>query len=632
MSDRDDDDFSVRPGAPRAQRPVSTDRFAQQVRRATGRIRTSRPRRAGIAQGRGQVAARMAGRHLNASARRVVVKVRLIRLQGGGRRGVATHLRYLERDGVGAQGEPGYAYDAADDRADLAAFQERVVGDRHQFRVILAPEDGAALGDLRTYVRQWMRTVQQDLGTSLEWVAVDHWNTDNPHTHIVLRGKDNHGDDLVIAPDYLAGGLRARASELATHWLGPRTEQEITQSYQREVGQERWTRLDQSIQRAQRDGIFQLADTTSTVHNIDALLRGRLQTLNNLGLAQPTGSDTWQLRTDWETTLRRLGERGDIIRILQRAMGETQRELAIFDAERTGAVVIGRIAGKGLVDELTEHGFLAVDGIDGRAHYLALSTRQPLEEFPMGAIVEARASKSRAVDEQIERHAPDGVYRADRIADPTARLYQQRRLEALRRAGIVTRLADGVWQLPADLPASGRAYDAQHIGAASVSLRSQLPIEQQIRAVGATWLDEQLVTGRMPTHTGFGSHVCDALAGRQQFLIEQGLATPQGGRIVLANGLLATLRGRELTDVAGQLESQTGLRHRPLVDGERIDGVYRRSLQLVSGRYALVEDGSRFALVPWRPVVEPHLGRTVSATVIGQRVSWDLGKQRDWSR
>lgn len=632
MSDRDDDDFSVRLGVPRARRPPMPERFAARVRHAAGGVRTSRPRRAGKAQGRGQVAARMAGRDLAANARRVVVKVSLIRLRGRDGRSVATHLRYLERDGVGEKGEPGHAYDATNDRTDLDAFRERGGSDRHQFRLILAPEDGAALGDLRSYARQWMATVQQDLGTSVDWVAVDHWNTDNPHTHIVLRGKDARGADLIIAPDYLAQGLRARARELATDWLGLRTEREIEESHRREITQERWTRLDQSIQRAERDGVFQLPDAILPEQGLAPMLRARLTTLSELGLAQSPDGRTWTMRADWETTLRQLGERGDIIRTLQRAMGKAQRELTVFDAGGQGVAVVGRITGKGLADELTEQGYLAVDGIDGRAHYVALPLVAALEDYPVGAIIEARAGTPRAIDAQIQSCAPAGVYRAERVADASARLHQQRRLEALRRAGIVARLADGVWQVPADLPARGQAYDAQRLGAATLILRSHLTIEQQVRAVGATWLDQQLVSGKMPSTVGFGAQVRDALADRQQYLVDQGLAQLQGRRIVLANGLLATLRGRELSDIAGQLESQTGLRHRAVVDGERIDGVYRRSVQLASGRYALIDDGSGFTLVPWRPVVEPHLGRSVSATVVGQRVSWDIGKQRDWSR
>ena len=77
--------------------------------------------------------------------------------------------------------------------------------------------------------------MEADLGTQLEWVAVDHWDTDNPHTHVVLRGKNETGRDLVIARDYIGHGMRHRASELATVWLGPRTELEIRAGMQREV-------------------------------------------------------------------------------------------------------------------------------------------------------------------------------------------------------------------------------------------------------------------------------------------------------------------------------------------------------------------------------------------------------------
>jgi type IV secretory pathway VirD2 relaxase len=159
------------------------------------------------------------------------------------------HLRYIEREGVGPDGEPGKAYGPSTDEVDLDAFELRGRDDRHQFRFIVSPEDSGELGDLRRYTRHLMQRMEADLGTSLDWVAVDHWNTDNPHTHILLRGKDDSGRDLIISRDYIAHGMRERAAGLATEWLGPRTEQEIRQSLQREVEQERWTSLDRATTR-----------------------------------------------------------------------------------------------------------------------------------------------------------------------------------------------------------------------------------------------------------------------------------------------------------------------------------------------------------------------------------------------
>ena len=153
-------------------------------------------------------------------ARRVVVKTRLVVFKQAGSRSAATHLRYIVREGVGRDGQPGQAYGTDSDSIDVKAFEERSHGDRHQFRFIVAPEDGIELHDLRGFTRHLMQRMERDLGTRLEWIAVDHWDTDNPHTHVVLRGKDQTGENLVIGREYISHGMRKRASELATAMAG----------------------------------------------------------------------------------------------------------------------------------------------------------------------------------------------------------------------------------------------------------------------------------------------------------------------------------------------------------------------------------------------------------------------------
>jgi hypothetical protein len=191
--------------------------------------------RPGSRLGRGHTAARFAGAKLTPMSRRVTIKTLLVNQRQASPQSLAKHLRYIERDGVGREGEPGQAYGPQTDAADLDVFTEGCADDRHHFRFILSPEDGAELEDLRTYTRHLMGRMEADLGTGLDWVAVNHWNTDNPHTHIVVRGRDDTGKDLIIAGDYIADGFRHRAAELATEWLGPRTELEIQQTLQREV-------------------------------------------------------------------------------------------------------------------------------------------------------------------------------------------------------------------------------------------------------------------------------------------------------------------------------------------------------------------------------------------------------------
>jgi hypothetical protein len=130
------------------------------------------------------------------------------------------------------------------------------------------------------------------------------------------------------------------------------------------------------------------------------------------------------------------------------------------------------------------------------------------------------------------------------------------------------------------------------------------------------------------TDKGFGTEVREALRQRVDFLVEQGLAERQGQRIVFARNLLATLRGRELATAAREISTKTGMQYRPMVEGERARGVYRRSLQLASGRFALLDDGIGFSLVPWKPVIEQKLGQSLSAVIQGGSVSWQLGPQR----
>ncbi|MGV6475932.1 relaxase/mobilization nuclease domain-containing protein [Azotobacter vinelandii] len=655
MTDRRDDDFRVRPSAPKNRGKGQGQGFVSKVlkqagKASSGKSAVRRPGAAGTGQrpgsrlGRGHTAARFAGAKLTPMSRRVTIKTLLVNQRNASPQSLAKHLRYIERDGAGRDGESGRAYGPQTDEADLDAFKERAADDRHHFRFIVSPEDGAELDDLRTYTRHLVNRMEADLGTRLDWVAVDHWNTDNPHTHLIVRGRDDTDKDLIIAGDYIAHGFRHRASELATEWLGPRTELEIQQTLGREVEQERWTSLDRTLQReAGDDGLVHVEHLNEPrLQRQRLLLIGRLQRLQRLGLADETQPGSWAIHTDAEKTLRALGERGDIIRTMQRAMSGQPRELAVFEPGEDGRTVIGRVAAKGLADELHDRGYLVIDGTDGKAHYVALNARDELANYPTGAVVEVKGSADvRAADRNIAALASDGLYRTDHHLaieqgratpgrDPQEVVAAHvRRLEALRRAGVVERVAEGLWKVPDDLAERGRQYDAQRLGGVAVELKSHLPIDRQARVIGATWLDQQLIGGgRGLGDLGFGGDVKQAIQQRADFLEEQGLAERRGQRVILARNLLGTLRNRELAQAAKDIAAETGLEYRPITDGQRLAGIYRRSVMLASGRYAMLDDGMGFSLVPWKPVIEQRLGQQLAATVRGSGVSWEIGRQR----
>jgi len=575
-----DDDLRIRPGriGDRGRGAARPKRFADLVMRAAkkaghgGRSFSRGSSGSGSRFGRGRSAAVAA--RLRSPHRRVVVKARIVQHRGVRFRSapLSTHLSYLKRDGVSRSGEPARMFDASGDQADDRAFAARCEEDRHHFRFIVSPEDAAELADLRATTRELMVQAERDLGTKLDWVAVDHWNTDNPHVHVLVRGRDQDGADLVVSRDYISRGLRGRAEALVDLELGPRSEREVSRALQAEVAAERWTGLDRALQVA-GDGGAGVVDLRPGAGGPDPemkrLMIGRAQTLERLGLAEREGAACWTLKANAEATLRALGDRGDIIRTMHQALRRSGHEPSVADFAIHGEDapnILGRLANRGLHDELSGSAYVVIEGVDGRSHHLRFGGLDATGDAAIGAVVEARGFES-----------DDG----------------RRRL--------------------------------------TLSVRSDLPLEAQVTASGATWLDRQLV-GREPPDLagrGFGAEVRDALERRAEHLSSEGLARRQGQRTLFARDLLDTLRRRELGEAASRLSHESGLPHRPGAEGEYVGGVYRQRVTLASGRFAMIDNGLGFELVPWKPSLERHLGSQVQGVMLhGGGVEWRMGRSR----
>lgn len=646
-----DNEFRPRLGrSPSGKREPS---YLRQVMRgvslAGGFKRTSK-RFDGSRIGRGAGAGRvLASRDQYASfrTRRVVVKSRIVKFSASGRKAARLHLNYIQRDGVTREGEPGQLYDAEQDRADGKEFLERSAGDRHQFRFIVSPEDGARYDELHSLTRRLMEQMEEDLGTRLDWVAVDHFNTGHPHTHVVLRGRDDLGKDLIIAREYLAHGIRERAAEIVSLDLGPRSDLEIEDRLRNEVGQERFTSLDRNLLRdAGEDGIVAAIGEDPFRQSLRA---GRLQQLKNFGLAEEIAPGKWQLAEDLEPVLRRIGERGDIIRTLHREMTQSGRagrplDYAIYDpTDEAAKRIVGCVVGRGLSDEVEDHHYIVVDGLDGRTHYIDTGRSEVADGVPKGAIVavEPKSVEPRTADRTIVEvaHANGGRYdmnihmRHDPKASLDHTLAHERRLEAMRRlSGSVVRDTDGKWVITPDHLEKGRAYERAQakLNPVVIETLSSLPVSQQIAIDGATWLDRELIANE-PTplrKAGFGYEVSEALAKRQRWLIQQGLMQIEGDQVSYRANLLSELRSRELTRAGVQLSKELGLRYTEMKSGQRIEGTYKGAVVLASGKFAVIEKSREFTLVPWRPIIERNLGQSVSGIMRDDTISWTIGRQR----
>jgi hypothetical protein len=264
MTERDDD-LRIRPGRIRNGRDPTS--FVGEVMRAAkkaGHTGTGFGKAGGnhgrSTFGRGRRAALSLSQR--SPGRRVAIMSRIVRHRGISFRSapLSKHVTYLKRDGVTHDGADARMFDARSDMADERTFAERCEDDRHHFRFIVSPEDAAELESLRTFTRELMADAERDLGTKLDWIAVDHWNTDNPHVHVLIRGRAGDGKDLVISRDYISRGFRHRAAERVTLELGPRSEHEIRSALEKEGdcdrrGRSAWCRRggDDRTYRADRD-------------------------------------------------------------------------------------------------------------------------------------------------------------------------------------------------------------------------------------------------------------------------------------------------------------------------------------------------------------------------------------------
>jgi len=360
-------------------------RLATSLKR-DGSVRTSMLKRLsssmrfsyGAKAGALKTAAKRSGSAFRADVRqRVIVKALVSRHLGKGLargKALAAHVRYLGRDGAGQDGEAGKFFDRSSDAVDGAERTRDWAEHRHHFRFIVSPEHGDRIVDLRDYTRDVMGRVCADLGEpSLPWMTVCHFDTDQPHAHVLMPGRRANGRDLVIPRDYVAYGFRARAQEAAQERLGDLSRLDAERRVWRETQRDGFTGFDRRLL-ASMDGEGMVEDAVGGRTAWAALTRGRLAHLECLGLAERQGR-RFRLADGLEARLRRLQFSKDVIRTLNERRLVTGRTAEVF---REGSVA-GQVMKAGFHDELDASPFVVLKDTKGVEHYarLAVGTALP---------------------------------------------------------------------------------------------------------------------------------------------------------------------------------------------------------------------------------------------------------------
>jgi len=597
---------------------------------------------------------------------RVVVKAHVSRHKPGKARGsLARHVSYLGRESASADGKHGVFYDAAREGVDARQEAVQWAQDRHHFRLIVSPERGGDIPDMTAYVREVMRRVERDLDTKLQWIAVNHHNTDNPHAHVLLRGKQPDGADLVIPRQYISYGIRDRASDVATELLGERSAQEVQLAKSKEVEAERFTSLDRMIERHLENGKIDVSPSRHIGYGADdrRLVLGRLQFLGQMDLAHKGRGTVWQVEGDFKQALRELGDRNDIIKQVYSHLGsEAGRVERMVVGGEPSPPVAGIVIAKASTDELGEDRFVVIRDGMGRAHYGQVRESDAYRDLDVGSIAElgAGTQRRRLVTEQIAAVAkanhglyspelhdaylravqPDSTDReiASNVRSATSRLSFLAGFEGSGGAG-VSASEGGAYAVDADAFTQFSQRTSQRT---DVRVIAEHSLAEQVEAHAVTWLDRQAFSLRPDERTADNPTVQEAVQQRREWLFQNGYAQRSGDEkyVDLLPGAMENLAAEERTDVAERLAARYGLPVNELPQGGTVSGEYHGTEHLHGGKLAVVASEESVFVSPIRndPDVgagsEVTLQRTSSqdATVemaAGQTLDLDAGLSLD---
>lgn len=570
---------------------------------------------------------------------RVIVKARVVRMGPSARKAMLTHVRYVERDGAGQDGDAEQFFDRTSDQADGRAFVDRCTKDRHHFRLIVNPEHGSELPDLKGYARSFMAQVERDLGTETDWIGGAHYDTGRPHLHLLIRGKRDDGRDLILPREYVSHGLRHRAQEIATELLGPRRER--TAGRERNVLAEGFTDLDRRLLQVSRHGVLTMSDIPE--NEMHLLLR-RLTHLETRGLAARDRAGMWQVPDGLRGTLQELGETAARERAAMKALwrsdlGSEAHRLQPLNPV-AGDKLVGAYVGFAPLGPAESAQALVLDLLDGRLVHLrmaSMSSMLDLDRVPAGAVVEVRASDlaPRASDQTITEIAAErgGVYsfedhRAARPQDRAPFIERHiRRLEAMRREGVCEELGAGRFRIPPDYPAAALSADRARQGGSWLRVRilDHRPVAEQVHARAYTFLDRTLRAGRseMLSETGFGAEVRAALAARGDHLRLAGLAS--GDPPAPAPEDMKALILQEIEDTLGQLGAN-GKGVFMAEEGQAFSGLYVCRTHLCGRPYAVIEGRSAITLAPWREPLEACRSQMLTGVLRDGAVDFRFGQ------
>lgn len=555
---------------------------------------------------------------------RVVVKARVVKMNGSAsaKRNLRAHVQYLVRSGVSKTGESPsfFTQDERQTKQDINKEISKWGDDKHHFRFIVSPEKGRDL-ELESYTRSVIKGLEADLNEKLTWFATCHYNTDEPHVHVVVRGIGKDGNSLHIAKDYIRHGFRELAQKEATKCLGERNELDLKQTLSREITALKWTGLDSSIEndikRSPDSSIRLYKDFTHQTEITKVYKEAKLQRLQFLkkhDLSIEVSPGVWRLSNDAKATLNSVAKLEKVQRIVaQHLTGRAAlSSLVLYEkGEELQEPIRGEVLGVGYQDGFQTQKYILISADDGRNHFIEPSRFSVQRGFSLrkGQIVNVyHEQKTHSADEVIKRFSDERRGSFDekafqehvqqKVANGSWELppdvfiedYLERyktRVSSLEDAGILTRTGDRRYLVPEDLHEKVKVLDEKlgkraHV---TIGIESFLSIEQQVKHLGATWLDSLGLEETAISLTPFSNRVQNAIKTRQEHLTQMGIPAQERN--------YQTLKTREENKLKEGLIRIYGKEVSP-PQGVKIEGVVRRYKILGTGVHQVIKTKDGF--------------------------------------
>lgn len=404
-------------------------------------------------------------------SRKVIIKAKYVKNNGGSfKEKIRAHLSYIGRDHAGKDSTKPDLFSNEATQINIKNATEKFSQAEHNFRFIISPENGDKI-NLKEFSQTLVKNIETDLGVKLDWLAACHYDTNEPHVHLVISGKDKLGKKVLMSRDYISRGIRNRASQIVNKKLGIRSQQEVSKALEFDAVKNQKSILDVVIKNHIKDELLDTSrlDLRSQPFLSQELIESRLAYLASKEMASYESGHTWRINPNYTAELQQLSRTSTMLEHISGGPKLSKENLKVISSKTLDDVAIkGYVVERGYIDESGNDQYLVIKTEAQTHFYVELEKYSEKARSKVGDLVSVTLTKpfagpkSSDVNVDLMAKAHGGVYDAvqhQKYSSQNVKLppgvdpqefvqVHIKRLEVLARMGFVQKLAEGSFKVP----------------------------------------------------------------------------------------------------------------------------------------------------------------------------------------